>query len=175
MEKRWVRSDGRRKFGHTEERKSEVRLMDWIISLSPNLYVEVLTLSISDCDCIFGGKFIKEVSSVQSFGCVRLFMTPWTAAHQASLSNTNSQRLLKLKSIESVMPFSHLHPVDPFSSCLQSFPASGSFPVSQFSHQVTKVLEVQLQHWSFQWIFRTDFLEDWLVGSPSSLRVFSNL
>lgn len=52
---RWVRNDGRRKFGHTEERKSEMRLMDWIISLSPNLYVEVLTHSISDCDRIFGG------------------------------------------------------------------------------------------------------------------------
>ena len=40
-----------------------------------------------------------------------------------------------------------------FSSYLQSFPASGSFPMSQ-----TKVLEFQLQHQSFQWIFRTDFL-----------------
>ena len=48
--------------------------------------------------------------------------------------------------------------VVPFSSCLQSFPASGSFPMSQLLHQVTKVLEFQLQHQSFQWIFRTDFL-----------------
>ena len=48
--------------------------------------------------------------------------------------------------------------VIPFSSCLQSFPASGSFPVSHFSHQVAKILELQLQHQSFQWIFRTDFL-----------------
>ena len=47
--------------------------------------------------------------------------------------------------------------VVPFSSRLQSFPASGSFPVSS-SHQVAKVLEFQLQHQSFQWIFRTDFL-----------------
>ena len=37
-------------------------------------------------------------------------------------------------------------------------------------HPVTKVLEFQLQHQSFQWIFRTDFLYDWLVGSPCSLR-----
>ena len=36
------------------------------------------------------------------------------------------------------------------------------------SHQVVKVLEFQLQHQSFQWIFRTDFLQDWLVGSPCS-------
>ena len=51
--------------------------------------------------------------------------------------------------------------VAPFSSCTQSFPASGSFPMSQFFlHQVAKVLEFQVQHQSFQWIFRTDFLWD---------------
>ena len=47
-------------------------------------------------------------SSVQSLSCVRLFVTPWTAARQASLSITNSQRLLKLVSIDSVMPSNHL-------------------------------------------------------------------
>ena len=51
----------------------------------------------------------------------------------------------------------------PFSSCLQSFPASGSFQWVSSSHQVAKVLEFQLQHQSFQWIFRTDFFGmDWL-------------
>ena len=53
-----------------------------------------------------------------------------------------------------------------FSSCLQSFPASGSFPMNQFFHLVAKVLEFQLQHQSFQWIFRSDFLWDGLVGCP---------
>ena len=48
------------------------------------------------------------ISSVQSLSCVQLFATPLTAAYQASLSKTNSQSLLKLISIESVMPFSHL-------------------------------------------------------------------
>ena len=45
---------------------------------------------------------------VQSLSCVRLFLTPWTAARQASLSITISQSLLKLMSIESVMPSNHL-------------------------------------------------------------------
>ena len=54
---------------------------------------------------------------------------PWTAAHQASLSITNSQSLLKLMFIKSVVP---PNSVVPFFSCLQFFPASGSFPVSQF-------------------------------------------
>ena len=56
------------------------------------------------------GKF----SSIQSLSCVRLFATPWTAAHQASLSFTISRTLLKLMSIELVMPSNHLilcHPL----------------------------------------------------------------
>ena len=48
------------------------------------------------------------ISSVQSFSHVRLFVTPWTVAHQASLSITNSQSFLKPMSIELVMPSSHL-------------------------------------------------------------------
>ena len=60
--------------------------------------------------------------------------------------------------------------VIPFSSCLQSFPASGFFQAVSSSHQVAKVLELQLQHQSFQWIFRTGFLWDLLVGSPCSPR-----
>ena len=60
--------------------------------------------------------------------------------------------------------------VVPFLSHLQSFPASGSFPISQSLHQVGEVLEFQLQHQSFQWIFRTDFLWDWLVWVPCSPR-----
>ena len=59
-------------------------------------------------------------------------------------------------------------PVIPFSSCLQSFPASfpGLFQWVISSHQVANVLELQLQHQSFQWVFRTDFLQDWLVCFP---------
>ena len=72
-----------------------------------------------------------ELSSVQSLSCVRLFATPWTAARQASLSIANSQSLLKLnvhRVTDAMQPF---HPLlSPF-SCLQSFPASGSFPMSQ--------------------------------------------
>ena len=49
-----------------------------------------------------------QFSSVQSLSRVRLFATPWIAARQASLSNTNSRSLLKLTPIESVMPSSHL-------------------------------------------------------------------
>ena len=57
-----------------------------------------------------------QISSVQSLSCVRLFVTPWTAACQASLSITNSWSLLKLMSVESVMPSNYLilcHPLLP--------------------------------------------------------------
>ena len=68
---------------------------------------------------------------VQSLSHVRLSATPWTAARQASLSFTTSWNLLKLMSTGSVMPSNHLISVASFSSHLQSFPASGSFPMSQ--------------------------------------------
>ena len=68
---------------------------------------------------------------VPSLSHVRLLVTPWTAAHQDSLSFTLSWSLLKLMSNESVMPSNHLLLcLSPISSCLQSFPASGSFPMS---------------------------------------------
>ena len=76
-------------------------------------------------------KIVVVVVVFQLLSCVRLFATPWTAAHQASLSFTIPQSLLKLMSIESMTPYNHLILCLPFSSCPQSFPASGSFPMSQ--------------------------------------------
>ena len=73
-----------------------------------------------------------QFSSVQLLSCVQLLVTPWTAVCQASLSFTISQSLLKFMSIELVMPSNHLVVYWPFSSCLQSFPASGSLPMHQF-------------------------------------------
>ena len=63
--------------------------------------------------------------------------------------------------------------VVPFFSCLQSFPASGSFPVSQFFASGDPSIGAQVQHDPFLWIFRTDFLQDGLVGSPGSPRDYS--
>ena len=83
-----------------------------------------------------------QFSSVQSLSHVQLFVTPWTAAHQASLSITNSQSLLKFLSFESVMPSNHLILCHPFSSCLQSFPAS------VFSNESVLLIR-WLQYWNF--------------------------
>ena len=72
--------------------------------------------------------FMSEKWKCESLSRVRLFVTPRTAALQASLSFTISWSLLKLMSIELVTPSNHL--ILSFSSCPQSFPTSGSFPMS---------------------------------------------
>ena len=72
-----------------------------------------------------------QFNSVQSLSCVQLFLTPWTAAHQASLSITNSQSLLKTCPLSRWCYPAISSSVFPFSSCFQSFPASESFPMSQ--------------------------------------------
>ena len=72
-----------------------------------------------------------QFSSFQSLSCVRLFVTPWTAAHQASLSITSSRSPHTPMSIESVMPSNHLILCHPLLPSPKSFPASGAFEMSQ--------------------------------------------
>ena len=70
-----------------------------------------LSLMVNFCPSYYRGKvdtFTTQFSSVQSLSGIQLLVSPWTAAHQASLSITNSRSLLKLMSIESVMPSNHL-------------------------------------------------------------------
>ena len=81
--------------------------------------------------------------SVQSLSCVRLFVTPWTAARQASLSITNSRSLPKLMSIESVMPSNHLIFCHPLILPPSIFPS-----IRVFSNE--SVLGIRWpQYWSF--------------------------
>ena len=97
-------------------------------------------------------------SSVQfSHSLVSDYATRWTTACQASLSITNSRSLLKPMSIELVMSSNHLIWCCPLSSCLQSFPAAGSFQMSQLSlsggqsigvSASTSVLPMNTKDWS---------------------------
>ena len=73
----------------------------------------------------------QPVSSVKSLSHVRLFATPWTVACQASLFITNSRSLLKLMSLSQWFHPTISSSIIPFSSHLQSFPASRSFQMSQ--------------------------------------------
>ena len=115
---------------------------------------------------------------VQLLSRVSLFVTPWIAAQQPSLSITNSRSLPKQMSIESMMPSNHFILCHPFSSCPQSFPAWGSFPVIQLFASggqnigvsaSTSVLPMNTQDWSpLGWI-------GWIsLQSKGLSRVFSN-
>ena len=86
---------------------------------------------------------VTQFSSVQSLSHVQLFATPWTVACQASLSITNSWSFLKLMSIESVMPSNYLILCRPLLLLPSSFPASGSFQMSQHSKSGGQ------KYWSF--------------------------
>ena len=117
-----------------------------------------------------------SVRSVQSLSCVWLFATPWTAARQTSLSITNSWSLLKLMSIESVMSPNHLILCRPLLLPPSTFPASGSFPMSQFFASggqsigaSASVLPMNIQGW-----FPLGIIGLITLQSKGLSRVFSN-
>ena len=89
------------------------------------------------------GFIFKYISSVQSLSHVQLFATPWTVAHQASLSIINSWNLLKLMSIESVMPSNHLVLCHPLLLLTSIFPG-----IRVFSNE--SVLRIR---WPMYWSF----------------------
>ena len=120
-----------------------------------------------------------QFSSVQSLSRVWLFATPWTAAHQASLSITNSRSSLKLVSIESVMPSSHLILSSPL-LLLHLIPPS----IKVFSNESTLHMRWP-KYWSFSFSISPSkqipglisFRTDWWISLQSKglSRVFSNI
>ena len=88
--------------------------------------------------------------SVQSLSHVRFFVTSWNAAHQASLSIINSWSLLKLMSIKSVMPSSHIILCHPILLLPSIFPSIRVFSNDSDLHIRSKVLKFQLQHQFFK-------------------------
>ena len=117
--------------------------------------------------------FFYFVAVVQSLSRVQLFVTPWTAAHQASLSVTISQSLLKLMSIESVMPSNHLTLCHPILLLLLIFPNIRVFSIESL-HQVAKGLGLQIhiipsKEYSGLTSFRIDSLGSLLSKRLSSV------
>ena len=119
-----------------------------------------------------------QFSSVQSLSHVRIFVTPWTAAQQASLSITNSWSLLRLMSIESVMPSNHLILCQPLLLPPSIFPS-----ISVYSDE--SVLHIRWpKYWSFSFSISPSneysglisYNMDWLdlLAVQGTLRVFSN-
>ena len=117
-----------------------------------------------------------QFSSGQSLGRVQLFVTPWTSARQASRSITNSRSLLKLLSIESVMPFNHVI------LCCPLLPLPSIFPsIRVFSNE--SLLHIRWpKYWSFnispsnEYSGLISFRMDWFASLKSKglSRVFSN-
>ena len=106
---------------------------------------------------IFWGGVCSKRSCRPSSDQIRL--TPWIAARQASLSITNSRSSLRLTSIESVMPSSHLILCRPLLLLPPIPPSIRVFSnVSTLRMRWPKYWEFQLQHQSFQWTPKTDFL-----------------
>ena len=99
-----------------------------------------------------------------------LFANPWITAHQASLSITNSWSSLRLMSIESVMPSSHLILCHPLLLLPQSLPASESFPMSQLFAWGGLSTGVSASASFLPKKSRADLLQNELVGSPCSPR-----
>ena len=120
----------------------------------------------------------NNYQSVQSLSRVQLFATPWTVACQAFLSITNSGSLLRLTSIESVIPSNHLILCQPLLLLPSIFPSIRSFPTSQFFASggqsigvsaSASVLPMNIQDWfPLGWT-------DWIFLQSKGLsRVFSN-
>ena len=103
------------------------------------------------CDIFYlmNTRHVNKCVVVQSLSCPTL-CDHMDCSTPGFPSFTISQSFLKLMPVESVMPSNHLISVVPFSSCLQSSPASGSFQMSQLFASVGQVLEFQLQYQSFQ-------------------------
>ena len=139
-------------------------------SLSPQIVIflafeDILGMSLAFmalCFCVITSVvfwvFVKHrdtpISSVQLLSHIRLFVTPWTTACQASLSITNSQNLLKLISTELVMPSSYLVLCHPFLLLPSIFPSIGSFLKSwlftsggQSIGASVSVLPMNIQDW----------------------------
>ena len=123
----------------------------------------------------------QRISSVQSLSRVRLFVTPWAAAHQVSLSITNSQSSLRLTSIESVMPSDHLILCCPLLLLPSIFPN-----IRVFSNESVLCMRWP-KYWSFSFnisptnehsgliSFRIDWLDLLAVQRPSPTSQFQSI
>ena len=135
-------------FGVRPELQSDT--ISWAVVDFPILHPLLLQLVETPCLSFEDPSFPHQVhmdttpsQSVQSLSCVQLFATPWTAAHQACLSITNSWSLLKLMSIESVMPSNRLILCCPLLLLPSIFPS-----IRVFSNE--SVLRIRWpEYWSF--------------------------
>ena len=147
----------------------------WVSSV----YLHWSTSSVAAWTAIFPTlRAVLQFSSVQSLSRIRLFATPWTAAHQASPPSLTPRAYSNSCSLSRWCHATISSSVVPF-SCLQSFPASGSFPVSQFCASGGQIIGV-----SFSSLVLPMNIQDWFplgwtgwisLQFKGLSRVFSNI
>ena len=145
--------------GEKEELKKTLRFLPWAIEWIMLPFTKTRKKGLG-----------PVVVAVPSLSQVWLFATPGTVGCQVPLSSILSWSLLRFMSIELVMLSNHLILCYPLLLLPSVFPSIRVFSNELAPHQVAKVLELQVQHQSFQWIFRVDFFYDWLVWSPCGPR-----
>ena len=106
---------------------------------------------------------ILQFSSVQSLSCVQFFVAPWTVAHQASPSITNSQSLLKLMSIESVVPSNHLILCHPLLLLPSIFPSIRVFSNESVLH--IRWSKITQNNCVYLWLYLFHFYIRFLFGA----------
>ena len=161
-------------------RETKVRSLGLEDALEKGMATHSSTMDRGACLQSMGSQSVGHdwLSSIQSLSCVQLFATPWTAAHQASLSITNSQSPLKLMSIELVMPSNHLILCRPLLLPPSIFPSIRVFSIESvlcirwpkyWSFSSASVLPMYTQDWSpLGWT-------GWIsLQSKGLSRVFSN-
>ena len=127
---------------------------DWELSLSLKIQIQLNIFHLSNPYCP-----ICTINSVQSLSQVQLFLTSWAVARQAFLFITNSQSLLKLMSIDLVMPSNHLIPCHPLLLPPSIFPSIRVFSNESVFHiRWPKDWSFSFSTSPFHWIFRIDFL-----------------
>ena len=124
----------------------------------------------SEADCFPWSTFSSVRFSSVTQSCPTLYdpmdhSTPGLPVHRQLLELTQTHVHQVCDAIQPSRPLS-----SPSPSAFNLSQHQGLFQWVSTSHQVAKVLEIQLQHQSFQWIFKVDFLQDWLVWSPCSPR-----
>ena len=126
---------------------SQARILEWVaisFSRAPSWPKDWIQVSCTEGRFFIVWATVVQFSSVQSLSHVWLFAAPWIAGRQASLSITISRTSLRLTSIESVMPSSHLILGRPLLLLPPVSPSISLFQWVNFSHEVSKVLELQL-------------------------------
>ena len=135
----------------------QARTLEWVAISFSNAWKQKVKMKLLSCVWLSNPMDCRLPGS-PAHGIFQARVLEWVAIAFSVLSSAISQSLFKLMSIESVMLSNHLILHCPLLLLLSIFPTIATSQWVSSSHQVAKILALQLQHQSFQWIFKVDFL-----------------